>query len=135
MIFIESSTNQAEVIFKETNKPVFCIPNQIGEKSGVGTNNLIKIGANRIIEEATIEASKQKDEIVESAKADIEKEKEKAREELAMEVESSKDAIHAEIVDVALKASEELLSREVTSKDNKRLLDDFVNELNKDEDK
>lgn len=29
----------------EQNKPVFCIPNQIGVKTGVGTNNLIKIGA------------------------------------------------------------------------------------------
>ena len=29
----------------EQNKPVFCIPNKIGEKTGVGTNNLIKMGA------------------------------------------------------------------------------------------
>lgn len=28
--------------------PVFCIPNKIGEVNGVGTNNLIKIGANLV---------------------------------------------------------------------------------------
>lgn len=32
----------------EQNKPVFCLPNQIGEKTGVGTNNLIKIGAHLV---------------------------------------------------------------------------------------
>lgn len=30
---------------KKQEKPVFCIPNQIGVKTGVGTNNLIKEGA------------------------------------------------------------------------------------------
>ena len=30
---------------KKQGKPVFCIPNQIGIKTGVGTNNLIKEGA------------------------------------------------------------------------------------------
>lgn len=29
----------------EQKKPVFCIPNQLGIKTGVGTNNLIKMGA------------------------------------------------------------------------------------------
>ena len=32
----------------EQNKPVFCLPNQICEKAGVGTNNLIKIGAHLV---------------------------------------------------------------------------------------
>lgn len=41
----------------EQKKPVFCIPNQLGVKTGVGTNKLIKIGAklvtnvNEILEE------------------------------------------------------------------------------------
>ena len=39
--------------------------------------------------------------------------------------------IHDEIVDVALSASEELLNREVNKDDNKRLLNDFVNDLEK----
>lgn len=53
------------------NKPVFCIPNQIGIKTGVGTNNLIKLGAKLVtnvneilceIGENPIEKQKEKQE-------------------------------------------------------------------------
>ena len=87
--------------------------------------------ANRIIEKAKDDATKQKDEIIESAKVEAEKEKEKARAEIALEIEANKQMIHDEIVDVALSASEELLNREVNKDDNKRLLNDFVNDLEK----
>ena len=87
--------------------------------------------ANRIIEQAKDDANKQKDEIIEQAKVMAENEKEKARAEIALEIEANKQMIHDEIVDVALSASEELLNREVNKKDNKRLLDDFVNDLEK----
>lgn len=42
--FRSGSSITAKYAFKQ-EKPVFCIPNRIGEKTGVGTNNLIKIGA------------------------------------------------------------------------------------------
>ncbi len=87
--------------------------------------------ANQIIEKAKNDALMQKDEILESAKQEANQEKEKARAEIALELEASKKAIHDEIVDVALVASEELLKKEVSTKDNKRLLDDFVEGLNK----
>ena len=93
-----------------------------------------KKSAALIIENAREDANKVKDEIVAEAKKEAENEKQKAKEEIAQEIEANKDAIHEEIVDVALKASSELLSREVNSKDNKRLLNDFVNDL-KEEDK
>ena len=53
----------------EQKKPVFCIPNQIGVKTGVGTNNLIKVGAKLVtnineilaeIGESTIEEAEEK---------------------------------------------------------------------------
>lgn len=53
------------------NKPVFCIPNQIGIKTGVGTNNLIKLGAKLVtnvneilceIGENSIEEQKEKED-------------------------------------------------------------------------
>ena len=87
--------------------------------------------ANRIIEKAKDDANKQKDEILESARTEAENEKEKARRDIELEIEANKQMIHDEIVDVALSASEELLNREVSKEDNKRLLDDFVNDLNK----
>ena len=72
-----------------------------------------------LVEEANQNLAKSKKEafeIVEKAKVDANKEKEQIRKE---------------IVDVALTASSELLGREVNDKDNKRLLDDFVNDLEK----
>ena len=84
-----------------------------------------------IVSKARDDANKVKDEILEKAKEEANLEKEKARSEIAMEIEASKQAIHDEIVDVALTASEELLNREVSKEDNKRLLDELVNDLDK----
>ncbi len=100
-----------------------------GEKSLLES----KRNAALIVDEARENAAKIKDEIINEAKLEAQNEKKKAQEEIAQEIEANKDAIHKEIVDVALKASEELLNREVSKEDNKRLLDDFVDNLNKKE--
>lgn len=61
----------------EQKKPVFCIPNRIGEKTGVGTNNLIKIGAklvtsvNEILIEIGEHTIEQKDEVEERKNKEI----------------------------------------------------------------
>ena len=47
-----------------------------------------------------------------------------------MEVEA-KDQIRKEMVSVALDASKELLGREVTSEDNNRLLEEFIEDIKK----
>lgn len=49
MLVIEARHRSGSIITAryafEQNKKVFCLPNQIGIKTGVGTNNLIKKGA------------------------------------------------------------------------------------------
>lgn len=57
----------------EQAKPVFCIPNKIGVKTGVGTNNLIKIGAHLVtnVNEILLEIGEEaiegmEDEIIEN---------------------------------------------------------------------
>ena len=92
-----------------------------------------KKDAIEIVDNAKEVASKEKEKILLSAKEEAALEKEKARQEIASEIEAQKDAIHKEIVDVALTASEELLSREVKDEDNKRLLDDFISDLEKED--
>ena len=47
-----------------------------------------------------------------------------------MELEAQ-DKIRKEIVSVALDASKELLGREVSSKDNNRLLEEFIEDVKK----
>lgn len=83
----------------------------------------------KIVEDAKLLANKEKEQIILDAKEEAKLEKEKAKKDIEQEIEASKDKIHKEIVDVALTASEELLGREITDKDNRRLLDDFVKDI------
>lgn len=85
-----------------------------------------------IIEKAKDDALKEKEQIIAEAKDEAQKQIEKAQIDIASEIEKSKDDIHKEIVDVALSASSKILGRSLNDEDNKRLLDDFVNDLNKD---
>ena len=87
--------------------------------------------AMEIVEQAKLDASKQRDEIKAQAKLDADKEVERARQEIAQEIEASKDEIHREIVSVALDASSKVLEREVNKKDNEKLINDFIDELDK----
>ena len=86
-----------------------------------------------IVEKAQEDANAQKEEILAQAKLEAEQEKQKAQQEIAQEIEASKDEIHREIVSVAMDASEKVLGREVNDEDNRRLVDDFVNDLKKDD--
>ena len=84
-----------------------------------------------IVEKAKLDASKERDEIKAQAKLDADKEVERARQEIAQEIEATKDEIHREIVSVALDASSKVLEREVNKKDNEKLINDFIDELDK----
>lgn len=89
--------------------------------------------ASLIVEKAKEDALKQKTLILEKAKEEAEIEKQKAAEEIAQEIESSKDDIHREIVSVAMDASKKIIGREINDEDNKRLVDEFVKDLNKED--
>ena len=66
------------------------------------------------LEETALEVNKMKKQ----AELDIERSKEEAKEE-----------IRQEMVSVALSASEEVLKREINEKDNARLVEDFIKEI------
>lgn len=84
-----------------------------------------------IVEQAKQDALLEKQRIANEAKLAREEEVRKAKEEIAQEIEASKDEVHKEIVSVALDASKKVLSREVNSKDNEKLIDDFIKDLDK----
>ena len=90
--------------------------------------------AMEIVSKAREDALKQKETILLSAKKEAQEEKVKAREEIEQEIKANQDDIHHEIVNVAMDASSKILGREVNKEDNKRLVNDFIKELN-DEDK
>ena len=83
--------------------------------------------AKTIINNAEISASKKHDEIIEKAK-DIIKDANIAADKIK---EDAKLELKNQIVDTALKASKKVLEREVSEKDNEKIIDDFISQLDK----
>lgn len=87
--------------------------------------------AKTIINNAEISASKKRDEIIENAKIeakDIIKDANIAADKIK---EDAKLELKNQIVDTALKASKKVLEREVSEKDNEKIIDDFISQLDK----
>lgn len=91
-----------------------------------------KVEAMGIVEKAKEDANKERQAILDKAKEERQAEVNKAKEEIAQEIEASKDEIHREIVSVAIDASSKVLEREVTKKDNEKLIDSFIDDLKED---
>lgn len=85
-----------------------------------------------IIEKSKKTALQEKETIINEGKNEAKLQIENAKKEIEQEIEKSKDEIHKEIVDVALSASKEVLKREINDKDEERLIDDFIKDLDKD---
>lgn len=85
--------------------------------------------ADEIILNAIKIAEEKSDTIIAEANEEIVSMKERAHLELLQEVEDAKVSIRDEMVDIALEASAHLLKREVSSQDNKRLIEDFIEEI------
>ena len=82
-----------------------------------------------IVNEAKVNAENERQLILEKTQEDVNRMKRDAESDIArMEVEAQ-EQIRKEIVNVALDASKELLGREVSSKDNDRLLEEFIEEM------
>ncbi len=94
-----------------------------------------KLEAERIISDARVQAEASAKAIIDEAQTEAARRKVRADEEILAAKEKSKAEVKAEIVDVAMQASSKLLGREVQSKDNERLLDEFVASLEEKEGK
>ncbi len=97
-------------------------------------------------EEAIIASKKEAAEIIANAKAmaidnqkasieetqiEINRMKALAEQDIERSKEEAKEEIRNEMVSVALAASEEVLKREINEKDNARIVNDFIEELDK----
>ncbi|MCQ2801362.1 MAG: F0F1 ATP synthase subunit B [Bacilli bacterium] len=118
--YVEGKIKSAEDKEREATRLLDDANEQIKEK---------KIEAMGIVEKAKEEANLERQAILEKAKKEKEAEVKKAKEEIAQEIEASKDEIHREIVSVAIDASSKVLEREVTKKDNEKLIDSFIDDL------
>lgn len=82
-----------------------------------------------IVEQAKADAEKERQRIKKQAKEEADQEVIRAKQEIEQEIEKSKDEIHSQIVDVAFDASKKVLSREVNQKDNEKLINQFIDDL------
>ena len=82
-----------------------------------------------IVEQAKVDAEKERQRIKKQAKEEADQEVIRAKQEIEQEIEKSKDEIHSQIVDVAFDASKKVLSREVNQKDNEKLINQFIDDL------
>ena len=53
----------------------------------------------------------------------------RAQEDIKREQEKAIKEVHDEVVDLAYETTKTILNREVSSKDDKKMIDDFVNDL------
>ena len=87
-----------------------------------------------IVAEAKETALKERSKILEDTAKEVERMKIEAENDIArMEVEAQEE-IRKEMVAIALDASKEVLGREVNSSDNTRLIEEFIEEIKKEED-
>ena len=87
--------------------------------------------ANEIIEQAKLDAENERARLLEETSLMISKMKQDAENDIAQSKEDAKEEIRKEMVSLALDASSEILSRNVNTKDNEKLADEFIRSLEK----
>lgn len=120
--FVENNIQQAEV-------------NRLqAERDAKQASEMIiasKKQASEIIQNAEEDANKRREEILLQTDKDVTKMKLDAEKDIEKSREEAKQQIHDEIVSVALSATSEVLKREINEKDNARIVDDFIKDMDK----
>ena len=89
-----------------------------------------KVQASEIIKNAEAQGQERYEAIILEAKQEIAEMKQAAEEDIARAKQDAIEGIRSEMVNVALSASKEILKREVDKKDNVKLAEDFIDQLN-----
>ena len=85
--------------------------------------------ASDIIANAEKEATVRADKMIADTNVQIRKMKSDAEKDIEQSKKDALEDIHDEIVSVALMASSEVLKREINEKDNTRIVEDFIKEM------
>ena len=87
--------------------------------------------ASEIVANAKVVATDNQRAILEETNEEVRKMKLQAEEDIERSKQEAKESIRQEMVTVALAASEEVLKREVNEKDNARIVEDFIKDMDK----
>ena len=118
--YIEASIRDAEVAKKQA------------ERDAKQANEMIiasKKEASQIIKTAESNATTRSEEMLQETNAQIAKMKKDADLDIERSRQEALDDIHDEIVSVALSATSEVLKREINEKDNSRIVEDFIKDM------
>lgn len=85
--------------------------------------------ANEIVQEAKLEAEKERERIIEEANAQVAQMKLDAERDIENAKEEAREEIRQEMVSIALEASSEIISRNINTSDNQKLAEDFIRSL------
>lgn len=105
--------------------------NAIAERNAKQSEEAIlasKKQANEIILNAEKLGKERQNELIKSAEEEVERMKREADEDIVKSKQDALEEIQKEMVSIALDASKEVLKREVSEEDNKRLLEEFIKE-------
>ena len=91
--------------------------------------------ADAIVAEATLTADQRGEKIVSEAQERAQGIIRRAEAEAAQELKKAEETIKQEIVDVSTMLTEKMLEREINEQDHRALIDDFIDNLDKDHDK
>jgi F-type H+-transporting ATPase subunit b len=83
------------------------------------------------IREAVEEGKEIADNIKKDAHEEAQKIIDSARQDIKSEMARAKEEIKGQIVDLTIKATENLISEKLTETDNKKLVEDFLNQVDK----
>lgn len=90
-----------------------------------------KITSKEMIENAKVTALNEKDRILQEAKEEAEQIKQKAKEEIETQRQKMKQELTDEVIDVALLAASKVVEREISEKDNVKIIESFINSEDK----
>ena len=88
--------------------------------------------AQAIVEKAELTARKEREALVAETKQEIDKMKENAKVEIQNERNRAFEQMKSEIVSLSLAAAEKIVAKNLTSKENDKLINEFISGLNKD---
>ena len=92
-----------------------------------------KAEASSIIENARIEANRVRDKIINNAREEAEANKNKILFEIDRSKEEAVNSVRKQAVDIAIVMAETILKRNINKEDNQALINEFINNANKEE--
>lgn len=118
--YIEKNIHESERLNKEAK-----------DNNDLSLVNIQKsqIEASNIIEQAKNTASNEASRIISEANNQIEQNKLQAQEEITHDRQLMEKEIHNKIISYSLDASKEIIGRELTKKDNDKIIEDFISNI------